>query len=198
MNRRKVLVLVMFVGLIAFASSVLARGHVFAEQERPLAEMALQKSELPEGTKILSAGPTVFNDVSQPINSANSANFRVHEFLEVYRLNTVGKQVNAGHYLYRYRDVTQAEEQARVLVTYALQDKESQRLQPLLINNGAAAESSSGKGQVIRFINPEIGAVYYWFIGVKGRTLMLLVVGGPLNEPTKTTFESLKARVQQR
>jgi len=198
MNRGKVLVTMMLLGLIAFIGSSPTWVRVSAQLERPLAEIALRKSELPDGAEILSAGPVPLEDVSHPINAANSASFRVHEFLEAYRVNALGKQVNIGHYLYRYRDAIQAEEQARVLATYALQDKKSQYLQPMLIDDEADAESHSGKGQVIRFTGPEAGAVYYyWFIGVEGRTLMLLFVGGPPNESTKAVFESLKASAQQ-
>ncbi|MER3459620.1 MAG: hypothetical protein C4309_14260 [Chloroflexota bacterium] len=185
---------------ILFAFIVLAIGlfawaRVSAQQELPLAEMALQEYELPKAHQILSAGPTTFQDVSQPINLANSVAFRVHQFHEAYKINVLAEEAEIGHYLYRYDDKTQAENQAKALITYALQDP---RVRPVQPRDDGNKEHRSLSGQTVQFTNTEAGAVYYWFIDVQGRTLILLMVGGPAGERTRTTFEALKDRVQQR
>jgi hypothetical protein len=182
---------------VALAVGLFAWAHAVAQQELPLAEMALQKDELPGSYRILNASPTTFQDVSQPINSANSVSFRVHPFLEAYKVYALAGQAEIGQYLYRYQDATQAEEQAQTLITYALQDPKSQPMQPVLVDDGSMG-SPGVAGQTIRFTSSETGAVYYWFIDVQGRTLILLVVGGPENEHTRMTFEALKAQIQQR
>jgi hypothetical protein len=197
MNPKKIAILITFVGLIAMAGLVLSVSNVFAQGERPLAEMALQKSELPEGTAVLSNGPTGLDDLSQPINSYNSAAVRVHEFLEAYEITTVGK-FQIAHYLYRYQNANQAEEQARAFTEYGLHGEKSQSLRPVLVPDASPAINKKVTGQNIRVTDPETGGVYYWFVGVEGRTLTLLVVGGPSNDSTRVAFESLKDRIQQR
>jgi len=192
MKSKKGWLIVMAVILLATYGLLFAWNHVFAQPECPLAEMALQESDLPDDVEVLSAGPTSFDDASQPINSENSRSFGVHEFLEAHKVSFLGKQIHGGHYLYRYRDSAQAEEQAARLVVYALQDE---RLQPTIVEKDSAPQGV--KGQVVRFISPDTGGVYYWFIGVTGRTLVLLFVGGPLNEETRTSFNLLKLRVQE-
>ncbi len=198
MNLKKIAVLITFVGLIAIAALVLSANGVPAQPERPLAEMALQKSELPEGTSVLSVGPTGFDDLSQPINSFNSASFRVHEFSEAYKIATVGKEFSVGHYLYRYPNASEAEEQARAITEDAFSNPKSQSLRPVLIPDATAAANKKAIDQSVQVTDPETGGVYYWFVGVKGRTLMLLVVGGPPDDQTRAAFESFKDRVQQR
>lgn len=186
----------MAIASVALALGLFAWAHAGAQQELPLAEMALQKDELPGSYQILDIGPTTFQDVSQPINSANSTSFRAHSFLEAYKVNALVGQAEIGQYLYRYQDATQAEEQAQALITYALQDPKSQPMQPVLVDDGSKGIPGVA-GQTIRFTSPETGAVYYWFVDVQGRTLILLFVGGSENEHTRMTFEALKAHVQQ-
>lgn len=198
MNPKKLAILIAFVGLIAIAGLALSASNVFAQPERPLAEMALQKNELPEGTSVLRIGPTGFDDLSQPINSFNSAAFRVHEFSEAYQIATVGKEFSVGHYLYRYQSVKEAEEQARAITEYTLNNTKSQPLRPVLMPDASAAANKKAIGQSIQVTDPETGGVYYWYVGVEGRTLMLLVVGGPPDERTRAAFESFKDRAQQR
>ena len=196
MNRNKILLIGLLVGLIALGllGSAPIQAYVSAQLEQPLAEMALQERELPANTPILSAGPVSFEDPSHPINAMNSASFRVHEFLEVYQLDAVGDQIDIGNYLYRYDSAIHAEEQAKAFIEYALQHKE---LQPVLISDSSDVNRGV-KGQSIRVVSPETGGIYYWFIGAKGRTLILLAVTGLPNESAQATFESLKATVQQR
>ncbi|WP_448593224.1 hypothetical protein [Thermoflexus hugenholtzii] len=170
-------------------------GHAFAQQEQPLAKMALREEELPRGFHVLHAGPIQFEDLSHPLNSENTLPV-VHRFLEAYKISFLGENVHGGHYLYRYKDPKQAEEQATRLVTYISQ--EAQRLQPVRIDNGSALPGQKVKGQAFRFTDPETAGVFYWFIGVKERTLMMLLVVGPPNEETGATFELLKQHVQSR
>lgn len=195
MNRTQILLIGLLVGLIALGlfGSVPIRAYVSAQLEQSLAEIALQEKELPANTQILSAGFVSFEDPSHPINAMNSSSFRVHEFLEAYQLDAVGDQIDIGNYLYRYGSATHAEEQAKAFIEYALQHKE---LQPVLISENSDVRHGL-KGQSIQVVNPETGGIYYWFIGTKGHTLVLLAVTGLPNELTQATFESLKATVQQ-
>lgn len=188
MKQHKVQLFAVVFAFIVLAIGLFTWARVSAQRELSLAEMALQEYELPQPHQILGTGPTTFKDVSQPINSANSAAFYVHPFLEAYRVNVLAEEAEIGHYLYRYEDKTQAEAQARALITYAIQSPGVELLQPV----------DDGISQTIRFTSVETGAVYYWFIGVQERTLTLLMVGGPAGEQTRMTFESLKKRVQQR
>lgn len=166
-----------------------------AQQAQPLAKMALQEEELPRGVQALHAGPISFEDLSHPLNSENTLPV-VHQFLEAYQISFLGEKIHGGHYLYRYEDPKQAEEQATRLVAYISQ--EAQRLQPVRIDDGSALPGQRVKGQAFRFTDPETGGVFYWFIGVKERTLMMLLVVGLPNEETRTTFELLKKYVQSR
>ncbi len=199
MNPKKTAVLITCVGLIAIAALALSANGAAAQPERPLAEMALQKNELPEGTSVLSIGPTGFDDLSQPINSFNSAAFRVHEFSEAYKITTVGKELQIGHFLYRYQSAREAEKQARAITEDAFKNPKSRPLRPVLMpDDASAAANKKAIGQSIQVTDPETGGVYYWYVGVEGRTLMLLVVGGPPDDRTRAAFESFKNRVQQR
>jgi Flp pilus assembly protein CpaB len=198
MNPKKTVGLITFVGLIAVAALALSATSAAAQPERPLTEMVLQKNELPLGTTVLSIGPTGFDDLSQPINSFNSAAFRVHEFSEAYKIAAVGKELEVGHYLYRYQSVKEAEEQARAITEDAFSNPKSQPLRPVVMPDASAAANKTAIGQSIQVTDPETGGVYYWFVGVEERTLMLLVVGGPSNDQTRAAFESFRARVQQR
>ena len=198
MNPKKIAILITVVGLIALAGLVLSVSNVFAQPERPRAEMALQKGELPEGPAVLSNGPTGLDDLSQPINSSTIAALGGHEFLEAYKIDTVGKEFQIGHYLYRYQSTHQAEEQAQAITEYALHGEKSQSLRPVLMPDTSPAVDKKVTGQNIQVTDPETGGVYYWFVGVEGRTLTLLVVGGPSNDSTRVAFESLKDRIQLR
>lgn len=195
MKHTKVLLVGLLVGLITLGllGSALIRAYVSAQLEQPLAETALQERELPINTPIMSAGFASFDDPSHPINAMNSASFHVHEFLEVYSLDAVGDQVDIGNYLYRYGNAIEAEEQAEAFVEYALKQKE---LQPALISS--SYDANDGKGQSIRVFSPETGGIYYWFVGTKGRTLVLLAVAGLSDETTRATFDLLKSMVEQR
>jgi len=103
-----------------------------AQQAQPLAKMALQEEELPRGVQALHAGPISFEDLSHPLNSENTLPV-VHQFLEAYQISFLGEKIHGGHYLYRYEDPKQAEEQATRLVAY-------------IWASGASAIGASGGG----------------------------------------------------
>lgn len=196
MNKK--IALLFLAGLLATAALALSEVNASAQREQPLAEMALQNSELPSGSRVLSIGQTSFDDLSQPINSLNSARFGTSHFLEAYKIAAVNDNLGVSHYLYRYENSTQSEAQASALLAYMLQGEKSQPFKPLVISNKSAAAPNSLEGKSIQVTDPETGGVYYWFVATKGRDLMLLLVEGGPSDQTKTAFDALITRIQQR
>jgi len=196
-------------GLAAIILIAIATGFVFAltlnqtQTEPPLAELALQPHELPEGSEWKGSGPTNADDVSQPLDKTNDIGLAgpASEFLtqyeEAYKVGAIVAidskySAYVGNYVYRYADQSQAEAVAKALIDLVVQTHQGK-----LLLDKSQAVNGGVHGQAAMVIGTE-GDAIYWFAGVKDRTLILLMVNGMDTTSTSASFESLAALMMKR
>lgn len=165
-------------------------GIHYRQQERPLAERALRKTDFAP-SMILTQGP--LKDAAHPLNSYNGA--RVHEFQSGSNFTGVNDQVEFGHYLYRFRNAQEAREQAQHFVDSAKSEKAKQLMPELSLDTLLAKDDS---GTTIRVTDPETGGYCYWYVATRGRELSLLMICGVPNAQTLTQFDKYKNIVSHR
>ena len=193
-NRLKYSGLIALIFLVIVAGLTLASNAIQAQSKSPLARLALRFNE----AELRVAGPTNADDVSQPLNRLNTLgrSAQVETFLfayeEAYKVEALKGGVYIGNYLYQYPDQAQAEAVARAVSKTILQNHAGS----LLLDKPQIAGSDIS-GQSGMFVGAEGDAVF-WFVGVKERTLALLMVNGLAAPATQHSFESLMARLLQR
>lgn len=161
-----------------------------APPEPPLAAWALHPHDLPEGSAWKDSGLTTADDPSQPLNRHTSGwSAAVLAYREAYKVGAVlwdgQHSAYVGNYLYRYADPAQAEAAAEEIVGHLRRAGQDRLLSP-----GSPVESRNLRGQTMGFSGSE-GDALYGFIGVRGRTLILLMVNGMPAPSTEKAFESL-------
>lgn len=174
-----------------------------AQPEPPLADLALHSYELPKGSEWKGSGSTNADDVTQPLNKTNGiglagqASELLSQYEEAYKAGAVvaidskyGAYV--GSYVYRYPDSSQAEAAAKALIDSVLQTHQGE-----LLPGESRAIDGGVHGRAAMFVGSE-GDAIYWFAGVKGRALILLMVNGMDSASTTATFESLAALMMKR
>lgn len=196
-------------GLAAVILITIATGSVSAltlnqtQTEPPLAELAIHSYELPEGSEWKGSGPTIADDVTQPLNKTNGiglagpAGELLTQYEEAYKAGAIvatdGKHsAYVGNYVYRYADPSQAEAVAQALIDLVVQTHQGKLLLdiPQAVNGGVHSQAAMVIGAE--------GDAIYWFAGVSNRTLILLMVNGMDTTSTSASFESLAALMMKR
>ncbi len=183
--------------IILTAGLTLALPPNWAQPEPPLAELVLRPHELPEDSVWKESSPTTADDLSQPLNhNIFGPSTKVLTYREAYKVGAViwDSQYSAyvGNYLYRYADKAQAEAAANEIMELFLREGKDK-----LLSDGSQVVSRGVHGKTVVFVGSE-GDAIYWFIGVKGRTLILLMVNGMPVPSTQKAFESLTTRMLKR
>jgi hypothetical protein len=175
-------------GALTFVFLLLAGGfamaQVSAQQERPLAESALRKTDFAPGI-ILTHGP--LKDEAHPLNSYNGA--RVREFQSGYSFSGVNDELEFAHYLYRFKNAQEAREQAQHFWDSAKSEKAKPLMPELSLDTLLAKDDS---GTTIRVTDPETGGYCYWYVATRGRDLSLLMICGAPNAQTLAQFNQYK------
>jgi hypothetical protein len=149
-------------------------------REQPsLAAMALQPSQLPQGSKWLHSGESFKNDISHPINAyIEGVSFQENQTLllgykSAYQASAElpdHATLYMGNFLYRYPDAQQAEQVKRLMISEILAVGNSDSLEI-----AQPSEQGGLTGQAISVVGKE-GEIMYWFIGSQNETLVLLVL----------------------
>lgn len=206
-NQSKLIILAAIVMVAVVITLGLMLSPVQAQGEPSLAELALKADDLnrsPEisGSRLIRSAPSFADDAAQPLSrrykspAAPSEFAPLFDYGEAYVVGAVVGSANysayAGNYLYRYMDSAQAKAAADQWIKLVLQSPRSK-----LLDIGLQSPNSDMRGRTAMIIGSE-GDVIYWWVGTKGRTLILLMVNGMPDPSTQKTFEALATRVLQR
>jgi len=177
-------------GALTFVFLLLAGGfamaQVSAQQERPLAESALRKTDFAPSI-ILTRGAFTIKEEAQPLNSVNG--LRIHEFQSGYSFTGAADELQFAHYLYRFQNARDAQEQAQRVIDSANSEKAKPLMPELSLDTLLAKDDS---GTTVRVTDPETGGYYYWYVATRGRDLSLLMIGGAPNAQTLAQFNQYK------
>jgi len=199
--------------IIIAGSSVAALGRGHGQPENPLARRVLQKSDLPEDSQGYYAEQLTADRFPGPPCPANIP-LQVEGFLDGYEMNawypfvlqdsvSQGKQSVAFvlNVVYQYRDKVQsATALERQLEWFHKQDiaMDAKAEQAGYDESLAAANGVHGSAMQLTYSQEDHNWVTYWFFGVEGDTLMLLMVDGLPDPATQEVFDTLVATIVQR
>ncbi len=214
MKKRFLWLATVFLALsITIAGSVVALAKSQRQPENPLAGQVLQKGDLPQDSEGYYAGQLMDDRFPGPLCPVNIP-VQVEGFLGGYEMNAwypitlrdgnlQGKQ--GGDFVlnvvYQYQDKVQAAEALeRQLEWFHKQDiaMEAEVHQLDYDESLATANGMRGSAMQLTYTQENQTWVTYWFFGIKGDTLRLLMIDGLPDPATREVFNALTAKVIQR
>lgn len=206
--KKSTLLLLMIPVLIAFISG--SRPMLAAEpvqDDLPLEQLALQRDELPEGTKWIASDSIGDEDLRNPLHRTSP--LRSGDFSDTYyvfAVSPVKAQDREGmaaapviNFVYRYTTDAQAIAQWEQVAMVLKKDPPGVKV---------IHDRMQGAGHPMRVMAVQLtgseGDIIYWFVGVKGNILTLLIVDdlqafdGVARPSGRALFETLMARLLQR
>lgn len=198
---------------LIIVSSAVALAKNYGQPENPLAQLVLQKSDLPQhiqGYYTEQLTDDRFLGSSCPANIP----LQVEGYLRGYEMNawypfslqddiSQGKQSGAFvlNTVYQYRDKDQADMALNLQLEWFNRqdiavDAKANRVG--YDESLAAANGVHGSAMQLTYSQEDRTWVTYWFLGVRGNTLMLLMVDGLPDPATEEVFNTLAAKVIQR
>lgn len=188
---RAIKVVIFLIGFVLFGAG-LTWMQASAQRERPLAERALHQTDWAPSI-VLTQGAFTIKEEAQPLNSVNG--LRIHKFQSGYSFTGTADKLQFAHYLYRFQNARDAQEQAQRVIDSANSEK-ARPLAPEISLDALLAKDDSGT--TIRVTDPETGGYYYWYVATRGRDLSLLMIGGAPNAQTLAQFNQYKNIVSHR
>jgi len=200
-TKRLVTALILTVGMVIIAVVVFTYSPASQAQEAPLAQLAIQASDIESfAGKVMHAGPFSADDMHQPLSRSNGAfadaEASLFNFEEGYSIGGViydGEATGyAANYLYRYATDEQSQLAGKVV---------SERLggAPGAKALDLSLESSTVQSGQAFVVEGSEGDVVYWVVAAKGRTLNLLILNGPgASEAAARVFSTLTVRNLER
>lgn len=210
------LTVLMILSIIIAGSTVVALARSHGQTETPLAQQVLQRSDLPD-SEVYYAEQVTDDRFPGPLSPVNTP-LQVKGFLEGYEVSTwypcvfrgeAGKELakdgQGGAFVlnvaYRYQDKTQAEAALEQQLEFFNQEDlpADVKVEPLDYSEFlATANDMYGHAMQLTYSQEDRTWVTYWFLGVRGNTLMLLMVDGLPDSATEGVFNALTAKVIQR
>ena len=201
---------------IIIAGSAVAVARNQGQPETPLAQQVLQRSDLPD-SEVYYAEQVTDDRFPGPLSPVNIP-LQVEGFLEGYEMSTwypcvfrgeAGKELAkdgqggafALNVAYRYQDKARAEVALeRQLEFFKQEDLPADvRVEPVDYNEFlATANDMYGHAMLLTYPSEGTTWVTYWFLGVKGNILMLLMVDGLPDPATREVFDTLVTKIVQR
>ncbi len=185
--------LIIVLSVLLLVGGGVTAAQVSAQRERPLADLALRRSDFPADTLVLTQGELNRDNLAHPLNSETGLKW--HLFQQAVNFTGVTNEIQFGHYLYRYKNASIARKQAEKFVNVAKGIK-SKSLSPQISLDTLLNKDDTGT--TIRVTDPETGGYYYWYVATRGRDLSLLIIGGLPNEKTFAAFNTFKRMVSRR
>lgn len=170
-NRSSLLTRIVTIAILAISGLLLFNNLTTAQDVK---QLAIDVSDLPEGSFLLSEGYLDFDDNAHPL-SMNVSDSRVsvqqiYEYKSVYSFEAVTPVhgIMVTNYLYEYSDAPEAEKALSSLI----EEGESAFVR------GYTSERVDGlQGQAFKFIGNE-GDSVYWFLGRRDNILIMLMTNG--------------------
>lgn len=188
----KRILIVILISSLVFITAALTWTRISAQQENPLVERALRRTDW-DNITILTEGPLKPKDEAHPLNSFNG--LRAYPFDAGYVFTGISDELQFAQYLYRFGDARAAQAQAQRIINSTASQK-AQPLAPEVSLETLLAKDDSGT--TIRVTDPETGGHYYWYVSTRGRDLSLLMIGGAPHAKTLKQFNKYKSIVRQR
>ncbi|MES4787643.1 MAG: hypothetical protein C4294_19620 [Nitrospiraceae bacterium] len=194
------------IGLISVVTVIYSLSIAYAQREPSLTDLAIKADDLQRlpdvtGSAVIDFGTLGRKDLSHPLSknqnpSMRSASEALFSFNEGYAITArVWGNDHGGfmaNYLYRYANAAQAQAAMNELMNvFANAGLQRTGAKPLNINTPTKPKAMSEQAFAIKASDG--GTTIYWFVGVKGRVLNLLIMDtsssfeGPIYRP----FEAL-------
>ncbi len=205
MKEQKLLLVFVLIVTIVFAGSVALAAGSSDRGDPPLAQQVMQKSDLPEQSQAYYTKAVTEDRFPGPLCPVNiplqtEGFLRAHEASAWYpfsvnksALRNAVQDEQGGAFIlnvvYEYQDEAQAAAALEQQLEWFHRGDIAADAQVETVNDNTIKLTYSQKGQTW---------VTYWFFGVKGNTLKLLMVDGSPVSTTHEVFDSLRSSLVQR
>lgn len=189
-NRRILLTKIGFIIILAISGLFLFSSLTTAQD---IKQLAIEVSDLPEGTVLLSEGYLDFDDSSHPLSTSRSvpkSSAQSYEYKSVYSFVAIAPVhgVMVTNYLYEYSDASGAEKALNGLIDEG----------GFVSVREYTSEKEGGlRGQAFNLTGNE-GDSVYWFLGVRDNILIMLMTNGMNANSTQEILDSTIDRLLQK